>query len=104
MVRLTQWDPTPKISAAMMVPFSNTSSRSAPPSRSGRVSDGWIGARRGSSIGLSHGLPTFVPPFFAVVLASKCRLEKRCTFAACYDDPREVLQAATASGETQHGD
>src|SRR5439155_20586717 len=82
MVRLTQWNPTPKIRAAMTVPFTSTSSRSAPPSRRGRVSDGWIGARRGSSIGRlwSRGIcacatssrihldSTFVPIFLVLVL------------------------------------
>jgi hypothetical protein len=86
--------------------------RSAPPSSSGRVSDGWIGARRGSSIGFSQwlraewslGMPggrsssqshdptTCVPPLFRTALTSKSVLDDPYILARLHDGPLERLK------------
>jgi hypothetical protein len=123
MLRLTQWNPTPKISAAMIVPFTRTSSRSAPPSRRGRVSDGWIGARRASSMApasgyepladgalrcmafpLRHTTVTIQPLCHLpsqLALMSKYLLKNCYILPRCHDATSPVLEAAATSGEMQ---
>jgi hypothetical protein len=60
----------------------------------------WVWALAASSC--SHAHPTFVPHLFARALTPKCPTEKCCTLAGRNDGPREMLEAATASRETQH--
>src|SRR5947209_16825067 len=60
----------------------------------------WVWALAASS--RSHAHPTFVPHLFAGALTPKCPTENCSSLAGCHDGPREMLEAATASRETQH--